>query len=88
MSGCALFTKTEYRYQTKVVGVPSDMTERIPLVPPPDTNALLQMDRLDVVNAMIDLYEKTTHRIVEANLQFGRIESHVEEQRAIYSNED
>lgn len=88
MTGCALFTKTEYRYQTKVVGVPSEMTERLLLIPPPDVRALQAMDRLDVVNAMIDMYEEATHRVVEANIKFKRIESHVAEQQAIYTTED
>lgn len=88
MTGCKLFTKTEYRYLTEVVDIPSEMTEPVALVPPPDTDKLLHMDRLDVVNAIIDLYEKTTHRIVEANLQLKRIEAHVEEQKAIYNTED
>ena len=88
MTGCALFTKTEYRYQTNVVGVPPEMTERLPLIPPPDIQALQNLDRLDVVNAMIDLYEEATHRVVEANVRFNRIEAHVKEQRAIYTTED
>lgn len=88
MTGCALFTKTVYRYQTKVISVPPEMTERLTLVEPPDTDLLLQLDRLDVVNAMIDMYEEATHRIVEANLKLKRIESHIEEQKAIHATED
>ena len=70
------------------MGIPSDLTVPVQLVPPPDAHALQSMDRLELVDELIDIYEEATRRIVEANIQFRRIEEHVEEQTGIFETTD
>ena len=87
VTGCALFTKTEYRYRTTVVEIPEDFTQPETPVKPPEAETLLRMDRLELIDQIIDLYDASTEKIVNGNQKLYRIRSFSDEQAEILQQE-